>query len=424
MSKCGVCKLIFYKIPSLSNVALYDDFVTIVSANAVKIINVSLGECETGAEGTTATSTDDQFAIAVAQGQTFSISTGDSGADECCMTSRYHAVAPGTATCGNTSSPRRERDSRAPDPTTDAGGQRERCRPVQRKARAPTSRRHRGRSASSDTIGGSPTRCPATRRRNPLRDVADIQPSTPIRTPVAAGYYVGRRWSRIWRWSVPRQSLFAGTRARMRHGSIPRSASRAPVIYALVPDAGAFERCAGHADGQWNGGETAATNYDSASGRGSLKVGTAITDAAGLGNQPPVASFSWVKTGQTVAFTDTSTFTNTDGDSGIASYSWKFGDGGTSTLANPTHAYAAAGTYTVGETVKDKVGASGLDRAQAHRGQAAAVAAQEHARLENPALDPRRWSQPVRGGRGVLTGNAAPCASVAAGSRRSVAPPA
>ena len=38
-------------------------------------------------------------------------------------------------------------------------------------------------------------------------------------------------------------------------------------------------------------------------------------------------------------FTDTSNFAN--------SWSWSFGDGGTSTLQNPTHAYAANGSYTV-----------------------------------------------------------------------------
>ena len=31
----------------------------------------------------------------------------------------------------------------------------------------------------------------------------------------------------------------------------------------------------------------------------------------------------------------------------ITSYAWAFGDGGTSTAANPSHTYAAAGTYTV-----------------------------------------------------------------------------
>src|SRR5206468_3144743 len=38
-------------------------------------------------------------------------------------------------------------------------------------------------------------------------------------------------------------------------------------------------------------------------------------------------------------------FTNTS--SGAASYVWNFGDGSTSTDANPTHTYAGIGTYTV-----------------------------------------------------------------------------
>jgi len=41
----------------------------------------------------------------------------------------------------------------------------------------------------------------------------------------------------------------------------------------------------------------------------------------------------------TVSFTNLSTNAN--------SYAWNFGDGGTSSLENPTHAYAAAGTYAV-----------------------------------------------------------------------------
>ncbi|MEO8810153.1 MAG: protease pro-enzyme activation domain-containing protein, partial [Rhodanobacter sp.] len=79
-----VGKLIFYNIPTLSNANLTADFNTIVNANATKIINVSLGECETSAKGDGSAAAQDQiFQQAVAQGQTFSISTGDSGADEC-----------------------------------------------------------------------------------------------------------------------------------------------------------------------------------------------------------------------------------------------------------------------------------------------------------------------------------------------------
>ncbi len=73
------------------------------------------------------------------------------------------------------------------------------------------------------------------------------------------------------------------------------------------------------------------------------------------GNVAPTASFTKTATGLTVAFTDTST----DSDGTIAARSWNFGDGGTSTTANPSHTYAAAGTYTVTLTVTDDDGATG-----------------------------------------------------------------
>ncbi|GGE83607.1 collagenase ColA [Priestia taiwanensis] len=47
-----------------------------------------------------------------------------------------------------------------------------------------------------------------------------------------------------------------------------------------------------------------------------------------------------------------------DEDGKIASYAWNFGDGKTSTEANPTHAYSKEGTYTVTLTVTDDKGAS------------------------------------------------------------------
>lgn len=49
--------------------------------------------------------------------------------------------------------------------------------------------------------------------------------------------------------------------------------------------------------------------------------------------------------GETVTFTDSST------PSGIISWFWSFGDGGTSTLQNPTHAYGISGTFNVTVTV-------------------------------------------------------------------------
>ncbi|MGZ4676491.1 MAG: CBM96 family carbohydrate-binding protein [Acidimicrobiia bacterium] len=67
----------------------------------------------------------------------------------------------------------------------------------------------------------------------------------------------------------------------------------------------------------------------------------------------PVASFSATPvTGQyplPVQFTDATT-------GGPTSWSWDFGDGTTSNLANPSHTYAAAGSYTVSLTVSNSKG--------------------------------------------------------------------
>jgi leucyl aminopeptidase len=71
-------------------------------------------------------------------------------------------------------------------------------------------------------------------------------------------------------------------------------------------------------------------------------------------NTAPTANFSFTTSGLTATFTDTST----DAQNNITSRSWNFGDGTTSTATNPAKTYAAAGTYTVTETVTDAGGLS------------------------------------------------------------------
>ena len=79
------------------------------------------------------------------------------------------------------------------------------------------------------------------------------------------------------------------------------------------------------------------------------KVGYITVEPAG---QPPIADFTYATDGLTVTFTDTST----DPDGTIVGWDWDFGDENTSTLQNPTHTYAAGGTYTVTLTVTDNDG--------------------------------------------------------------------
>jgi PKD repeat protein len=67
---------------------------------------------------------------------------------------------------------------------------------------------------------------------------------------------------------------------------------------------------------------------------------------------PPVANFLWSPlspvVGQLVQFNDLS--------AGATSWSWNFGDGGTSTAQNPTHAYTSAGDKPVVLTVRNGFG--------------------------------------------------------------------
>jgi len=82
-------------------------------------------------------------------------------------------------------------------------------------------------------------------------------------------------------------------------------------------------------------------------------------------NQDPTAEANGpyaALTGAPVAFSSAG---SNDPDGIIVSYLWTFGDGGSSTEANPSYTYAAAGSYSVSLTVTDNDGAEGSDTASA-----------------------------------------------------------
>jgi endonuclease/exonuclease/phosphatase family metal-dependent hydrolase len=75
-------------------------------------------------------------------------------------------------------------------------------------------------------------------------------------------------------------------------------------------------------------------------------------------NQPPQVTVAAIPTSGIAPLPVSFTSNASDPDGNIASYSWSFGDGQTSTLANPTNTYSSAGTYTARLTVADNSGAT------------------------------------------------------------------
>jgi xanthomonalisin len=320
-----VGKIVFYNIPTLSNANLTADINRIVSDNQAKIINVSLGECETYTQQDGSAAADDQaFQQAVAQGQTFSVSSGDSGADECGdggTTPSQPASSPYVVAVGGT--------------TLNTSG---------------TS--WNGETVWSGTGGSPSTFEPQPSWQNGVvpgstRGVPDIafdgDPNSGAVIVVnGSGEQVGGTSL-----SAP---IFAGVWARMLAIKGTGLGFAAPLIYQL-PSSAFHDVTSGN-----NGGESAAPGWDFTTGFGSMIIANVANDlgGGGGGNTPPVAAFGDSVSGLTVNFTDSST----DSDGSIASRSWNFGDGGSSTATNPSHTYAAGGTYNVTLTVTDNDGAS------------------------------------------------------------------
>jgi subtilase family serine protease len=332
-----VGQIIFYVIPTLSNVDLLANINTIVTANAAKIINVSLGECETSAQSDgTAAAADQLFQLAVAQGQTFSIATGDAGVNECGpfpgikpswpANSPYVVAVTGTLLNATPTTWGGEvvwnnlplHGATGGSPSTYEP------KPVWQNALVPGTMR----GVADVGFDGSPFSGALVIVNGVIQEVG----GTSLAAPIFSGW-----WSRV--------IAVDGTSVGFA----------APLLYQL-PATDFHDVVSGN-----NGGETAMVGYDFASGRGSPILNRAIAHIAGgtapvTPNVAPVANFGFTLLGMVGTFTDRST----DSDGTIAAHAWTFGDGATSMLANPVHVYPQAGTYSISETVTDNGGATNV----------------------------------------------------------------
>jgi pseudomonalisin len=340
----GVKQYYFYNAASLDDSDLQTDYAKVVSDNTLKAIDVSLGECETSAQSDgSAASNDTTFKQAVAQGQTFFVSAGDSGADECGnggttpswpASSEYVTAVGGTElyTTGTTTWASETVWNNLSENEGATGGSPSTFEPIpswQVGVAGITNQTYRGVpdiafDASPDsgalvTVDG---------------ESGQQIGGTSLAAPLAVGF-----WSHV----LQANGTSLGFAA--------------PVIYKVAQSSSTNYANAFHdvTSGN-NDGETAGTGWDYTTGWGSVQV-SQFSSLAGGGSSSggdPVANFTDTVSGLTASFTNTST----DTGGTITSYAWNFGDGSTSTSASPSHTYTAAGTYTVSLEVTDSTGAT------------------------------------------------------------------
>jgi xanthomonalisin len=332
---------ILYNINSLTDANLTAGFNRAVSDNQAKVINVSIGGCESGDSG--AETTDDQiFQTAIAQGQTFSISTGDSGAYECGATAgkaqAYPAVSPYVMAIGGTT-------LSTTGGNTWAGETAWSCTSASN-----------CQNSSAAGAGGGPSlteNAPSwqtasgvlgTSTKRGVPDVSfDASPNS------GALVLINGSQQQIGGTSLA-APLFAGFWARIQSAN----GNSLPFPASTIYQGAATHPNWFHDVTSGNQGYAAATGWDYATGYGSLQVANFATafSGSGGGTTTPTANFTDTVSGLTATFTDASS----DVGGTISAYSWSFGDGTSSAVKSPVKTYSAAGTYSVTETVTDSGG--------------------------------------------------------------------
>lgn len=121
---------------------------------------------------------------------------------------------------------------------------------------------------------------------------------------------------------------------------------------------------------QWDFGDGTSSTQQNPShtytAAGNYNVSLRVVNSTGCNTVLTKTQYVRISTGVRAGFNNslpttcnppsTINFQNTSTGSGTLSYQWNFGDGGTSTLANPSHTYNLAGTYTVRLIVMNNTG--------------------------------------------------------------------
>ena len=382
----GVKQLIFYAAingdsndSGLTDANITAAYNKAASDNVAKVINVSLGEDETAANNSGTQAADDQaFAQAASQGQTFSIASGDAGvyqwsSDPSTGAPGYIANSSGTVkidlTHYSVSEPASSPNVIAVGGTTlsTTGTTVWAGETVWNEGLAHTTSSSSSNERLWATGGGVSLfeTAPAwqtaalgssvTKRQVPdlAFDAASATGAIIVANGQSGQQYGGTSLA---------SPIFVGIWARIQSANNNSLGLPAQDMYTnFVTDSTPLHDVTSGNNGYQSHGYNAAAGFDNTTGWGSLditKFSAYVTKYFGGGTTPPpgspVANFSDTTSGLVATFTNTST----DTGGTITSYAWTFGDGGTSTVASPSHTYTAAGTYTVTLKVTDSTGAT------------------------------------------------------------------